>query len=169
MYCCWNRIPQRRGKWMIRSGILSLRLATIKNMRLIAFGTAQSMPGSQQESYQGSTIWSCGKATLRRRIPKNLHRRSSTFKGLLPPITRTIQRSRQRPSSPSIWLRQWLGHLFYPGQQSRNEADLLSLRRSWQRNVANQLGPPLPPSSDQISPKSLSCSILFRLSFLTFY
>ena len=115
-YCCWNRIPQRRGKWMIRSWISSSRLATTRSMRLMAFGTARSMPKSQQANYQGFTIWSCGKAILRRRIPGSLHRRSSTFEGSSPPTTKTIQKSRQRHLTPSIQLRRWLGHPLHPGQ-----------------------------------------------------
>ena len=91
MYHCWNKIPRRRGKWMTYSW--NLRLATTRNMRSIAFGTAWSMPGSQQNSYQGSTIWPCGKVTLRSRIPGSLHWQSSTFKSLWPSITKTIQKS----------------------------------------------------------------------------
>ena len=146
---------------MIRSWISSSRLATTRSMRLMAFGTARSMPGSQQDSYQGSTIWSRRKATLRRRIPESLHRQSNTFEGSSPPTTRTIQKSRQRHLLPSIRLRQWLGHPLHPGQQPRNEADLLGPRR---RNVADQLGPPPPPPSKRRSPRPLSCLILFRFS-----
>ena len=129
MICSWNS-----------------RLATTRSMRLMAFGIARSMPRSQQQvSCQGFTISSCRKATLRRRIPESLYRQSSTFKGLSPPTTRTIQRSRQRHLLPSIQLRRWLGHPLHPGQQPRNEADLLGPRRL--RNVADQLGPP-PPTSE---------------------
>ena len=143
MYPCWNRIPRRRGEWMIRSWISSSRLATTtRSMRLMAFGTARSMPKSQQQvSCQGSTIWSCGKATLRKRIPGSLHRQSSTFEGSSPPTTKTIQKSRQRHLTPSIQLRRWLGHPLHPGQQPRN--------------VADQLGPP-PPTSEWRSPRPLS-------------
>ena len=89
----------------------------------MAFETARSMPGSQQDSYQGSTIWSCGKATLRRRIPGSLHRQSSTFEGSSPPTTRTIQRSRRQHPSLSIQPHQWRG----PRRlQRRNVVDLLS-------------------------------------------
>ena len=138
---------------MIRSWISSLRLATTRtrSMRLMAFGTARSMLKSQQQvSCQGSTIWSRGKATLRRRIPGSLHRQSSTFEGSSPPTTRTIQRSRQQHLLPSIQLRRWLGHPLHPGQQPsprqlRNKANLLGPRR---RNVANQLGLPPPPPSE---------------------
>ena len=157
MTCSWN-----------------LSLATTRSMRSMAFGTAQSMPGSQQDSYQGYTIWSRGKATLRRRIPGSLHRQSSTFEGSSPPTTRTIQRSRQRHLLPSIRLRRWLGHPLYPGQQPspqqlRSEANLLSLRWPGQRNVANLLGPPPPLSSERKSPRPLSCSIFFRFSSLASY
>ena len=151
---------------MIRSWISSLRLATTKSMRSMAFGIAWSMPGSQQDNYQGSTIWSRGKATLRRRIPGSLHWQSSTFEGLSPPTTKTIQKSRQRHLTPSIQLRRWLGHPLHPGQQPRNEADLLGPRR---RNVADQLGPPPPPPSEQRSPRPLSCLIFFRFSSLASY
>ena len=92
-YPCWNKIPQRKSKWMMRSWISSSRLATIRSIRLMAFEIVRSMPESQQDSYKGSTIWFCGKATLRRRIPRSLYWQSSTFKGLSPPTTRTIQRS----------------------------------------------------------------------------
>ena len=154
---------------MIRSWISSSRLATTtRSMRLMAFGTARSMPGSQQDSYQGYTIWSRGKATLRRRIPGSLHRQSSIFKGLSPPITKTIQKSRQQHLTSSIQLRRWLGHPLHSGQQPRNEADLLGPRRSRRRNVADQLGPP-PPPSERRSPRPLSCSILFRFSSFASY
>ena len=140
----------------------------------MAFGTAQSMPGSQQDSYQGSTIWSYGKATLRKRIPGSLHWQSSTFEGLSPSTIRTIQRSRQQPPSPSIRLRQWLGYPLHSGQQPsprrlQNQADLLGLQRPQRRNVADLLGPPPPPPSEQRSPRPLSCLILFRFSSLASY
>ena len=156
---------------MIRSWISSSRLATTtRSMRLMAFGTARSMPKSQQQvSCQGSTIWSRRKATLRKRIPGSLHRRSSTFEGLSPPTTKIIQKSQQRHLTPSIQLRRWLGHPLYPGQQPRNEADLLGPRRPRRRSVANLLGPPPPPPSEQRSPRPLSCSILFRFSSLASY
>ena len=140
MYPYWNRIPQRRGKWMIRSWISSSRLATIRSTRLMAFETARSMPGSQQDSYQGSTIWSRGKATLRRRIPGSLHQQSSTFEGLSPPTIKTTQRSRWRYPSLSIQPYQWRGSW---RRQQRNVVDLLSLS-------------PLLPS-EQRSPRSLFC------------
>ena len=129
----------------------------------MAFGTARSMLRSQQQgNCQGSTILFRGKAILRRRIPGNLYRQSSTFKGSSPPTTKTIQKSQKRHLTPSIRLRQWLGHPLYPGQQPRNEADLLGPR---QRNVADQLGPPpLPPPSERRNPRPLSCSILLRFS-----
>ena len=158
MYPCWNRIPQRRGEWMIRSWISSSRLATTtRSMRLMAFGTARSMPKSQQQvSCQGSTIWSRGKATLRRKILGSLHRQSSIFEGSSPPTIRTIQRNQQRPPSPLTQLHQWL---------DPRKADLLGPRRPWQRNVANLLGPLLPlSSSEQRNPRPLFCLIFFRFS-----
>ena len=161
-YSCWNKILWRKSKWIIRSWISSSRLATPKSMRSMAFGIAWSMPRSQQQvSCQGSTTWSCRKATLRRRIPGSLHRQSSIFEGSSPPTTKTIQKSRQRHLTPSIQLRRWLGHPLHPGQQPRNEADLLGPRRL--RNVADQFGPP-PPTSKWRSPRPLSYSILFRFS-----
>ena len=153
---------------MIRSWILSSRLATTRSMKSMAFGTARSMPESQQDSYQGSTIWSCRKATLRRRIPGSLHRRSNTFKGSSPPTTKTIQRNRQRHLLPSIRPHQWLSHPLHSGQQPRNKADLLDPRRSRQRNVADQLGPP-PPPSERRSPRLFSYSIFFQFSSLASY
>ena len=149
MYCCWNRIPYRKGKWMICSW--NLRLATTRSMRSMAFGTARSIPRSQQQvSCQGSTIWSCEKATLRRKIPGSLHWWSSTFEGSSPPTIKTIQRSRQQPLSLLIRLYQWLGP---------RKADLLGPRRSWLKNVANLLAPP-PLTSGQRSLRPFSCSIL---------
>ena len=176
MYPCWNRILRRRGEWMIRSWISSSRLATMtRSMRLMAFGTARSMPKSQQQvSCQGSTIWSRGRATLRRRIPGSLHRRSSTFEGSSPPTTKTIQKSRQRHLTPSIQLRWWLGHPLYPSQQPsprrlQNKADLLSPRRLQQRNAVNLLGLlPLPPS-ERRSPRPLFCLIHPLVFFLKKY
>ena len=136
----------------------------------MASGTARSTQKSQQQgNCQGSTIWFCGKAILRRRIPGSLHRQFSTFEGSSPPTTKTIQKSQQRHLTPSIRLRQWLGHPLHPGQQPRNEADLLGPRRSRRRNVADQLGPPPPPPSERRSPRPLSCSILFRFSSLASY
>ena len=125
---------------MIHSWILSLRLATVRSTRLMAFETAQSMSRSQQDSYQGSTIWSCEKATLRRRIPGSLHRQSSTFEGSSPPTTRTIQRSRRRHPSLSIQPHQWRGP-----------------RRLQRRNVVDLLSPP--PPSEQRSLRPPYCLI----------
>ena len=128
---------------MIRSWISSSRLATTRSMRLMAFGTARSTPKSQQQgNCQGSTIWFCRKAILRRRILGSLHWRSSIFEGLSPPRTKTIQKNRQQHLTPSIRLYRWLGHPLHPGQQLslrqlQNEANLLGLRRPQQRNVAN--------------------------------
>ena len=108
----------------------------------MAFETARSMLGSQQDSYQGSTIWSCGKATLRRRIPGSLHRQSSTFKGLSPPTTKTTQRNQRRHPSLSIQPHQWRGP-----------------RRLQRRNVVDLLSLPPPPLSGQRSLKPLYCLI----------
>ena len=127
---------------MICSWISSSRLATIKSTRLMAFETARSMPGSQQDSYQGSTIWSRGKATLRKRIPGSLHRQSSTFKDSSPPTIKTTQRSRQRHPSLSIQPHQWQGPW-----------------RPQQRNVVDLLSPPPPPLSGQRSLRPLYCLI----------
>ena len=115
----------------------------------MAFETARSIPGSQQDSYQGSTIWSRGKATLRRRISGSLHRQSSTFKGSSPPITRTTQRSQQR--HPFLLI-QPHRRLNSPLQQC------ISSRRHQQRNVVDLLSPPLLPPSKQRSPRPLFCS-----------
>ena len=135
MICCW---------------ISSLRLATVRNTRLMAFEIARSMPGSQQDSYQGSIIWSRGKATLRRKIPGSLHRQSSTFEGSSPPTTRTTQRSRQRHPSLSIQPHRWLDP---PLHQWRGP------RRLQQRNVVDLLSPPPPPLSGQRSLRPLYCLI----------
>ena len=108
---------------MIRSWILSLRLATVRSTRLMAFEIARFMPGSQKDSYQGFTIWSHGKATLRKRIPGSLHWQSSTFKGSSPPTTRTTQKSRRQYLSLLIQLHQWQSP-WRP--QQRNVIDLLS-------------------------------------------
>ena len=51
------------------------------------------MPKSQQDSYQGSTIWSYKKATLIKKISGSLPWQFSTFEGLSPPITKTTQKS----------------------------------------------------------------------------
>ena len=140
------------------------RLATTKSMRSKVFGTVRSMPRNQQANYQGFTIWSCEKATLRRRIPESPYWQSSTFKGSSLPITKIIQKSRQRHLTPSIRLRRWLGHPLYPGQQpSPRQADLLSPLRLQQRNAVDLLGLP-PPPSEQKSPRPFSCSILFWFS-----
>ena len=149
MYPCWNRISQRRGEQMIHSWISSSRLATIRSTKLMAFETARSMPGNQQDSYQGSTIWSRRKATLRRRIPGSLHWQSSTFEGSSPPITRTTQRSRQRHPSLSIQPHRWLDP---PLHQWRGP------RRLQRRNVVDLLSPP-PPLSGQRSLRPLYCLI----------
>ena len=148
-----------------------MRLATIRNMKSMAFKTARSMARNQQANYQGFIIWSCRKAILRRRIPGSLHRQSSTFKRSSPTTTKTIQKSRQQHLPPLIWLHRWLGHSLYPGQkpspqrlQQRNKADLLSPRRHQQRNVADLLGPPLPTSKKRsLRPLSYSISSGFPL------
>ena len=108
----------------------------------MAFETARSMPGSQQDSYQGSTIWSRRKATLRKKIPGSLHWQSSTFKGSSPPTTRTTQRNRRQHLSLSIQPHQWRGP-----------------RRLQQRNVVDLLSPPPPPLSGQKSLRPLYCLI----------
>ena len=78
---------------MICSWILSLKLATIRSMRLIAFRTARSIPRSQQANDHDFTIWFCRKATLRRKIPGSLYWQSSIFENLLLPTTKTIQKA----------------------------------------------------------------------------
>ena len=134
---------------MICSWISSSRLATIRSTRLKAFETAQFMPESQQDSYQSFTTWSRGKTTLRKRIPRSLHRQSSTFKGSSPPTTRTTQRSRQRHPSLSIQPHRWLDP---PLHQWRGP------RRLQRRNVVDLLSPP-PPLSGQKSLRPLYCLI----------
>ena len=150
---------------MIYSWISSLRLVTTRDMRLMVFRTARFTPKSQQQgNCQGSTIWFCGKAILRRRILGSLHWQSSTFKGLSPPTTKTIQKSRQQhlPASirlhqrPDPLLHQWLGPR---RSQRRNVADLLGLRRLQQRNAINLLALPLPLPSKQRSFRPFFCLI----------
>ena len=51
------------------------------------------MPKSQQNNYQGSTIWSYGKAILKKKIPKSLYWQSNTFKNSILPIMKTIQKT----------------------------------------------------------------------------
>ena len=162
MYHCWNKILRRKSEWMTCSW--NSRLATTRSMRSMAFGIARFMPRSQQANYQGFTIWSCGKATLRRKIPRSPHWRFSTFKGSSPPTTKIIQKSWQRHLTLLIWLRRWLGHLLHLGQQpSPRQADLLSLRRLQSRNAVDLFGLP-PPPSEQKSLRPLSCSIFFWFS-----
>ena len=115
----------------------------------MAFETAQSMPRSQQDSYQGSTIWSCGKAILRKKIPGSLHRQSSTFEGSSPPTTKTTQKSRRRHPSLSIQPHQWRGP-----------------RRLQRRNVVDLLSPP-PPLSGQRSLRPLYCLIFSGFPLLS--
>ena len=135
---------------MIRSWILSLRLATVRSTRLMAFEIARSMSGNQQDSYQGSIIWSCGKAILRKRILGSLHWQSSTFEGLSPPTIRTTQRSRRQHLSLSIQPHQWRG----PQQLQ-------------QKNVVNLLSLLPPPPSGQKSLRSLYCLILSGFPLLS--
>ena len=142
------------------------RLATTRSMRSMAFGTAQSMPRSQQANYQSFIIWSRGKATLRRKILGSLHWQSSTFKSSSPPTTKTIQKSRQQHLPPSIWLCRWLSYPLHPGQQpspqrlqQRNKTDFLGPGRPQQRNVVDLLGPPPSQPSEQKCPRPLSYSI----------
>ena len=78
---------------MTSSWILSLRMAITRSTRLIVFGTARFIPKNQQANYQGSTIWSREKATLRKRILESLYRQSSPFESLLLPITKIIQKN----------------------------------------------------------------------------
>ena len=133
---------------MIHGLILSSRLATIRtrSMRSMAFETARSTLKSQQQgNCQGSITWFCGKAILRRGILGSLYQQSSTFEGSSSPTTKTIQKNQKQHLTPLIWLRRWLSHLLYPGQQPRNGANLLGPRQL--RNVANKLGSP-PPTSE---------------------
>ena len=118
----------------------------------MVFETVRSMLGSQQNSYQGSTIWSCGKATLKRKKPESLYRQSSIFEGLSSPITRTTQRSRQQHPSLSIQPHQRLDSPLH---------QCLTPRRRQRKNVVDLLSlPPLPPS-EQKSPRPLFCLIFF--------
>ena len=133
---------------MIHSWISSLRLAIIRSTRLKAFEIAQSMPKSQQDSYQGFTIWFYRKATLKSKILGSLHWQFSIFKGSSSPTTKTTQRSRQQHPSPSIQPHWWLGLLLHQWQGPW---------RLQQRNVVNLLRPPLP--SEQRSLRPLSCLI----------
>ena len=66
-----------------------------KEYEMVTFEIARSMSRSQQGNYQGSTIWSCRKANLRKKIPESLHQQSSTFKSLLLPTIKTIQKNLQ--------------------------------------------------------------------------
>ena len=152
-----------------------MRLATTRSMRSMAFGTAQSMPRSQQANYQGFTIWSCGKATLKKQILRNLHRQSSTFEHSLLSTTKIIQKSWQQHLPPSIRLCQGLGHLLYPGQQPSpqqlqqiNETNLLGLRRLQERNMADLLASPRPISGKRSS-RPLFCSISSGFPLKVFY
>ena len=115
----------------------------------MAFGIARFMPKSEQANYQDFTIWSCGKATLGRKIPKSLPWQSSIFKGLSPPTTKTIWKSQQRHLPPSIRLHQYLDLLSH---------QWLGLQRLRQRSMANVLSP-IPLPSEQKSPKPLFCII----------
>ena len=137
---------------MIRSWISSSRLATIRSTRLKTFETTRSMLRNQQDSYQSSTTWFCGKAILKKRILGSLHWQFNTFKGSSPPITRITQRSRQQHPSPSIQPYQWL------------DPPLHQWQGSWQfqqKNVVNLLRPlPLLSSSKQKSLRPLFCLIL---------
>ena len=140
-------------------------LATTRSMRSMVFGTMRSIPRSQQANYQDFIIWSCGKTTLRKRIPKSLHRQSSNFEGLSSPTTKIIQESRQWHLPPSTWFRQWVGHPLHPSQQSslerlqkRIKADLLGPQRPQQKNVPDLSDSP-PSTSGLRSPRPLSYSI----------
>ena len=135
---------------MIRSWISSLRLATGRSTRMMAFEIARFLPKSQQNSYQGSIIWSRKKATLRKKIPGILHWQSSTFEGLSLPTTRTTQRNQQLYPSLSIQPHQWLDPPFHQWQGP--------WRLQW-RNVVDLLSPTPPPLSKQKSPRPFSCLI----------
>ena len=129
----------------------------------MAFETAQSIPESKQANNQGFTIWSCGKATLKRRILRSLHWQSSPFKSSSPPTTKTIQTSHQQHLSPLIRLYQWSdppSHQWLGPRrpQQRNMADLLGSRWLQQRNAANLLDLP-PLASEQKSLQLFSCLI----------
>ena len=115
----------------------------------MAFETARSMPGSQQDSYQGSTIWFCRKATLRNKISESLYRQSSSFKGSSLPTTKTTKKKQQQYPSPLIQLHRWLSSLFHQWRGPR---------RLQQKNVVDLLRPPLPPSK-QKRLRLLSCLI----------
>ena len=60
------------GKLIICSQ--NLRLVMIRNIKLIAFEIAQSMPESQYGNYQDSITWFCKKTILRKKISGSLHR-----------------------------------------------------------------------------------------------
>ena len=58
------------------------------------------MPKNQQSNYQNFINWFCGKATLKRRIPRSLHQQSNIFKGSTLPTTssKTYHRLPQKQS-----------------------------------------------------------------------
>ena len=107
------------------------------------FEIARFMPETQQDSYQGSIIWFCGKTTLKKRIPGSLYWQSSTFKGSSPPTTKITQRSRQQYPSPLLQPYQWLSPPLHQWQGPQ---------RLQQRNVVELLRPPSPSKSRSLKP-----------------
>ena len=77
-------------------------------MRWRVFATARFMLESRKRAtYQASTTWYPGKATLRTKTPKNLHQQYSTFGNQLAPSIKITPINQQQPLRPQIWLCQW--------------------------------------------------------------
>ena len=125
----------------------------------MVFETARfTLKNQQQGNCQGFTSWFCGKDFLKKKIPRSLHWRSSTFKSLSPLTTKTIQKSHQQHLLPLIRLQQW------PNLPLHQWSDpllhqLLGPRQLKQRNAVDLLGPQTLLSSEQRSPRSLFCLI----------
>ena len=51
------------------------------------------MPKSQQDNYQSSTIWSCRKIILRKKIPRNIYQEFSTFRDLSWPTKKQFKKA----------------------------------------------------------------------------
>ena len=93
---CWNKTPQGRGKWMMRTWSWTPSTKT-RNIKWRQFGIARSMQESQNwVIYQVSTIWFHGKDIRKKRIPGNQPQQSNTSESLSAHSTRIILISRPR-------------------------------------------------------------------------
>ena len=133
---------------MISSQISSSRLAITKNTRVKVFGTAQSLPGSQQDNYQSFTIQFFGKTITEEKNPWELILAIQHFQRLVITYHKDNLEKLAATSAP----------INMASLMAMPTALLMArLQRLQQKNMANLLR--LPLLNKQKSPRLFSCLI----------